>query len=218
MAHTILAICLILKKLFMVYLKWAEHFILYLAVPLELEVRGQVFLPYVDQPLDSGCPSETGATLSNEALFSGGTSEAGWQLSAAFQQGTAEKINPSDLKVNLESPSQCLLQKQTLDNLVTGMYWKNIVFTKSTGELENQAQEIARRIEQQEKRSRGMTWGAGLLLQILQPVSTIQGTLNAAVAVVSNVLALLCQSFKMPDPDVSIWLVDLGHMSTFQLL
>lgn len=62
---------------------------------------------------------------------------------------TAEKINPSDLKGNLAHHS--VYYRNRLDNLFTGMYWKDIVFTESMGGLENQAQKIAMTAELQEK-------------------------------------------------------------------
>lgn len=134
---------------------------------------------------------------------------------------TADKINPSDLKGKLESPSQCLLQKQTLDNFFTGMYWKNIVFTKSTGGLENQAQEIAMRAERQEKHAEATpqekpeVLGCCCRYQNLFSPPRGLSTLLLPYWIMS---LHYCVSPLRCHPEISIWLADLGHMSTLQLL
>lgn len=131
---------------------------------------GKIFLPSADQSLDSDLPSQGGVILGNETLqlrrFGGGLTAEGC-LPAAHS--TAEKINPSDLKWNLESSSQHLLQKQTLNNLFIGMYWKDIVFTESAGRLGSQAQKKDTRAEQPDKHVQVTPPEQSELLQIPQP-------------------------------------------------
>ena len=202
---------------------WNYLSIVYFTIPLELGrgARSTLCGPISGfrLPQWKGCDLGLWDSLQLRQFWGRLTAEHGLPAT----HSTADKINPSDLKGKLESPSQCLLQKQTLDNLFTGMYWKNTVFTKSTGGLENQAQEIATRGEQQEKHAKDTPQEQSGVLGCCCRYQNLFSPPNGLSTLllpywIMSLLWHYCVSPLRYLPEISIWLADLGHMSTLQLL